>query len=525
MLGIDWMLLGVTFVVASGLATAALYGLVLIFERRPGLESSIFTAGPVPTVFLFDDETLVDATPGANQLLSLSSHGGTAWSRLQHVLLPRFPDMAEQMLQLVDQGTLSLESVDGRSRIEAEWRGGLARLTLIDVERQETAVAVDKMTLESIEGELETLRGIAEDVPYLTWKESSDGQIVWANAAYLEAADRLNPARVVPLWPPGRVFPSHADLSEAPAGRLAVSFPDDAAQRWFDLSDSPMPDGVLRVAMPVDAIILAEHSRAEFVQTLTKTFANLTIGLTIFDRDRRLALFNPALTDLTGISAEFLIQRPSLSAFLDRLREQRILPEPKNYDSWRQRLSMLESEAEMGTFAETWTLADGQVFEVTGRPHPDGAIAFLIQDVSTEVRLTRQFRNELQIKQAALDTFEQAIAVFGEDGALVFANTAYGRMWGSDLRLAIDDMALPAALRLWRTNCPTTPAWRNLAEFGRPGALAPALEFQAERLTGQQLDCRFQALPGGALMASFTEIGEARSLSFRRHDQRAVSRA
>ncbi|MCR8724493.1 PAS-domain containing protein [Frigidibacter sp. ROC022] len=523
MTGIDWVLLCVTLGVATGMAMATLYGLALVTERRQGLEPSIFAAEQVPAVFLFDDETLVDATPGASQLLSLTGRGGTAWSRLQQALLPRFPNLGEQMSQLVDRGALSIESVDGRSRIEAEWRRGLARLTLVDVVRQEATVPVDRMTLESIEAELATLRGIARDVPYLTWKEAPDGQIVWANAAYLEASDRVAPDQALPLWPPHPVFPARHDGAGASC-RKSITFPDDSRPHWYDLSDSPMPDGVLRVAMPVDAIVEAENSRAEFVQTLTKTFATLTVGLAIFDRNRRLALFNPALTDLTGLGAGFLSRRPSLSDFIDRLREQRVLPEPKNYESWRQRLSSLEAEAEQGTFAETWTLADGQVFEVSGRPHPDGAIAFLIQDVSAEVRLTRQFRSELQIKQAVLDTLDHAVAVFGDEGELVFSNQAYDRMWGSASRLAGNDMSLPAALRLWRTNCPAAPAWRSLADPNHREALAQTVEFQAERLTGQQLECRFQPLPGGALMASFTETGEARQLSFRHHAQSAVSR-
>jgi PAS domain-containing protein len=510
--GGDLVLLAALLGASGGLAMLALFAMARIADGNRGMVRSVFADGQMPTVFLFDDEVLVDATPGARQLLGLTQRDGSAWTRLVQVLLPRFPTLTDDMATLVDRGTVAVTSADGRSRIEAEWRQGLARLTLIDVARQETRVPIDKMTLEAMEAELATLRGIAEEVPYLTWKESADGRIVWANAAYLAAADRLTPDAVVPAWPPRPLFPPAQ--AGTPGGRISISVPEGADRAWFDLAERSMKDGVLRVALPADAAVGAERSRAEFVQTLTKTFATLTVGLAIFDRKRRLALFNPALTDLTGLPAEFLIQRPSLAAFIDRLREARVLPEPKNFDSWRHRLSTLEAEAEKGTFAETWTLADGQVFEVSGRPHPDGAIAFLIQDVSAEMRLTRQFRDELNMNQAVLDSLEQSVAVFGADGVLMLANAAYCRMWDMDLRLALRQVTLAAAVRHWRTNCPTTPEWTRLSDLDQRRAPVREVSFQAERLTGQRLSCRFTPLPGGAMMASFSEEGEARSLGF-----------
>lgn len=511
--GGDMVLLAAMLAASGGLAMLAMLVMARLADGGRELAPSVFADGQAPTVFLFDDEDLVDATPGARQLLGLTPREGSAWSRLVQVLLPRFPTLGEDMAQLVDRGTLSVTSADGRSRIEAEWRQGLARLTLIDVARQDTRVPIDRLTLDALEGELETLRGIAAEVPYLTWKESADGHVVWANAAYLAASDRLMPDAVLPVWPPRQLFPPAGAGRED--GRLSLDLPEGAGKAWFDMAERRMQDGVLRVALPADAAVAAERSRAEFVQTLTRTFSTLTVGLAIFDRTRRLVLFNPALTDLTGLPVTFLLRTPSLAAFIDQLREARVLPEPKNFESWRQRISTLEAEAEKGTFAETWTLADGQVFEVSGRPHPDGAIAFLIQDVSAEMRLTRQFRDELTMNQAVIDSLEQAVAVFGADGVLMLANAPYCRMWDMDPRLALRQVTLAAALRQWRTNCPTTAEWARLSELMQRAGAPADLSFRAERLTGQRLACRFSALPGGAIMTSFAEDGEPRRLSFR----------
>ena len=62
-----------------------------------------------------------------------------------------------------------------------------------------------------------------------------------------------------------------------------------------------------------------------------------------------------------------------------------MMPEPKDYRSWRQQMSDLEAAAQNGTYEETWALPTGQTYRVTGRPHPDGAVALLFEDISAEV--------------------------------------------------------------------------------------------------------------------------------------------
>ncbi len=131
-------------------------------------------------------------------------------------------------------------------------------------------------------------------------------------------------------------------------------------------------------AIDINAVISAEIAQRNFVQTLAKTFAQLSTGLAIFDRNSQLALFNPALVDLSALPIEFLSARPDLLSFFDRLCDSRVMPEPKNYNSWRQEIADVIAAATDGSYQETWSLDTGQTYRVSGRPHPDGAIAFLI---------------------------------------------------------------------------------------------------------------------------------------------------
>jgi PAS domain-containing protein len=225
---VDLSVLGTVLFASALSAYLALYVLSLIDSRRRYAEErGILRTERRSVIFLFEDDRLIDATGGAKQLLAVAPREGSAWTRLVQALLPRFPNLDEEMRRLVDAGALSILSNDGQARLEAEWRHGLARSHLVDVERQKAEVAIDRHSLAALEGELEVLRSITDRVPYLTWKESSEGQITWANSAYLDVADRKGPGGPLRPWPPRSLFAPHDPESGEKSQRLSVTLPGE----------------------------------------------------------------------------------------------------------------------------------------------------------------------------------------------------------------------------------------------------------------------------------------------------------
>ena len=239
------------------------------------------------------------------------------------------------------------------------------------------------------------------------------------------------------------------------------------------------------------------------MQPLTKTFAQLSIGLATFDRQRQLALFNPALIDLTSLPAEFLSARPNLLSFFDRLRDRQMMPEPKNYRSWRDQITDLVAAADNGLYLETWSLPSGLTYRISGRPHPDGAVAFLFEDISAEISLTRQFRSQLELGQSALNAMEQSIAVFSATGVLAFSNTAYRKMWHIDPDSGFAEITVIDASRHWQSHSLPTPVWGDLRDF--VNQFGDRSDWQAEVTLrdGRMVACHVAPMPGGATMVQF----------------------
>lgn len=475
-------------------------------DTRPGLPE--MPAGMEPAIFLFEDRMLVDATPSALRLLGPGSSG--EWSRLESYLGQNFPGATAGLGNLSSLGQIELSGgPDGTLRLRAELLSGMARITIVDPEAEGQGVIVDGLSQRAQDDELRQLRAITAETPILIWRQRPDGCIDWANSAYLATVSQR---RGVPVHELG--WPIEA-LLEAPDGllpstsRVAMPSLDGRGQSWFELASRPVQGGTAHFATPIDATVKAEASLREFIQTLGKTFAHLTVGLAIFDRQRQLALFNPALLDLTGLDPQFLIGRPTLFTVLDRLREMRMIPEPKDYRGWRQQMADLERAAAAGFHQETWSLPTGQTYRVTGRPHPDGAVAFLFEDISAEVSLTRRFRAEIEMGQEITDQIAEAIAVFSPAGLLLRANSAYTRLWGVDPGASLGNVTIRDCVRHWQAMTRADPLWTEVRDFVLTLGPRNGWSAKAAFKDGRMLGCRLVPMSGGATLVGFADPADA----------------
>ncbi len=349
-----------------------------------------------------------------------------------------------------------------------------------------------------------TLREIFNVSPFLIWRQSPDGTLTWANRAYKAMAAKVDPEygdndEVLP------VLFAPCPHGQKGSGRRTLRLSDQPGPLWFELYSYTLENGQdVHFALNANPAVQAEEALRTFVQTLTKTFAHLPIGLAIFDRNRRLAVFNPALSDLTALEPDWLTARPTLPAFLDRLRENRHLPEPKDYKSWRDRISALEKAAEDGTYEEHWPLPSGQTYKVTGRPHPEGAVAFLFEDITSSITLRRHLRSELELGQSVIDSLNDAIAVFSTSGDLVLSNDAFVEIWGTDPREIPAGMTVEESIALWQDACQPNPIWKDLKIYcGNPQGRVKS-QSRVTLKTGKTLLLRFEPVARGAILCRFS---------------------
>jgi PAS domain-containing protein len=419
--------------------------------------------------------------------------------------------------------------------VSGQPQGGAALLSIRPASAEARALDAAERELGRVREEASFQREALDRAPILVWTLGPDNQVGWANAAYRERFD-LPEAELAG----GIAGQRHPDvfahvLEEVPltarAGResrrrVRIPSAHESDPHWFEVSQIPLSSGeTLSYAIEADELVAAEASLRRFVETLTETFAHLPIGLAVFDKNRRLGLFNPALCDLVKIDAVWLAGRPCLRDFLERLRETRQMPEQKDFAAFRRMLTELEKSAREGTYEENWVLPSGKIFRVSGRPHPQGALAFLFEDISTAIQLERRYRAELELSQATLDRMSEAIAVFDTSGMLVFVNSAFERLWQIDPMASLDGPGVADLSAIWERRCAPSPLWADLRAFATGADNRTSWTGSAATLDGRCLTVLVAPLPNGSTLVTFrdraapetqTETGDAPGDGLRR---------
>lgn len=467
-------------------------------------------SAPVPTPpapssvpeLLFEKGILHHASNAALDVLPVAI-GLYDWDDLRDILSQRFPDFPCSSDVCTDGVTVIREAGVAGDRALKIQISKCADKLRVSFDAAAGKIGDLTETRQTGSEELETLRQISRCLPLAVWKTDTSDRIVWTNDAYQTLCARrgtVSANQTEPLF----------DLAKAEktrdGQRISINVTDSATPEWYRLTRHPVPDGAIYQAQSLAAVIAAEDAQRAFVQTLAKTFAHLSIGLAIFNRNRQLALFNPALIDLTGLPVAFLSPQPTIDSFFDRLRDNRRMPEPKNYRSWRQRIAELVSAAEHGSFEETWSLEGGQTYRIKGRPHPDGAIAFLIEDISAEVAMTRSFRAEMELSQCLIDTFPDGIAVFSQAGILTFSNKEYDRMWGHEPGSSFVEVTISDAIDFWKQKSEPNPMWPDLHDCALSMGERVAWDMPVCLKGKSPMTCRIEPIVSGSTMVRFSKL-------------------
>jgi PAS domain-containing protein len=510
--GLDYILFAAISLLSAAIAVGLTAQIQRVLGRRRGGQDDNADKGDQPRVLLetprsyeFRDGLLVSGIGSDDAFLSPDTGAAEAFSALSDALSTLHPDLRERMTGLERRGEgFFLIGYLGPDALSVSGRSVMDRLVVTVMPAEDTGGrrAIDARSFDAVEQASLDLRGAQELSAAVQWKEASERRVIWANTAYLRLAERIAGAGAKDLrWPLPRIFGDQL-VPLPPEGtlrRCILNLPDRAEPNWLEVAAMPLPSGsVLFSARSIDRLVATEAALRDFVQTLSKTFATLPIGLAVFDRKRELVLFNPALVSISMLEPGTLSQRPTLRAFLDHLRERRRMPEPRDYKSWRAEIERLEQDAEAGTYHEFWTLPCGASLRVTGRPHPDGAIAFIFEDVSQEVSVTRRFRADLELDRAILDDAGTALIVVDREGQVLRTNAAYDAMWDG-----APAATLVEASRQWHDAFSPTGLWGEIRQFAAHEVdRAPWVETVLSR-DGVAIQCRVAPLRGGHTIVWF----------------------
>ncbi len=401
--------------------------------------------------------------------------------------------------------------------LEADGRaaGGRAILKLRDVagQKRDLARVVDQHR--RLAREIVAARALLDALPMPVWLKDTSGRIEWVNQAYARAVDVEAQAEVytrqVEFLETRQRRDVDAALSRDEVHRQRMHVIVGGERRAYDVVALPLNRASAGLAIDVAALEKAEGELSRQKATHEGMLDRVSSAVAIFGPDRKLSFFNDAFHQLWQLDADWLASHPADGEILDRLREQRQLPEMANYRDFKDKT--LARYGSQSDHEDWWHLADGRTVHFTVVPRPDGGLTYLYDDVTEEFALKRRYELMIHVQKETLDHLKEAVALFATDGRLKLFNPAFAKIWKLDAKLLEKEQHIDDVVKSMQLLHADETTWRDVkrAVTGLSDLRSP-LNGQIQRQDGSTIDYALLPLPDGATLLSFADVTAAKRM-------------
>jgi signal transduction histidine kinase len=318
--------------------------------------------------------------------------------------------------------------------LEADGRtaGGLATLRFRPLAGERRNIAALAHEAHRLGKQVERLSAVLDAAPLPVWLRGSEGKLLWVNQCYAAAVDGSDPDAVVAQGTEiaGRAAMDRTAASSATSCLGRIHAVVSGSMRALDVFEVPVSGGSAGFAIDMTVLEKAEKELDRHIKAHTSTLNKLDTAIAIFGPDQRLKFHNAAYAELWPLDPEWLDSQPPDAEILDRLRNQRCIPEQANYREWRAR--QLTAYTTIEPREDWWHLPDGRTLHVVCEQHPFGGVTYLYENVTDELALESRYNELIGVQRETLDNLEEGIALLGSDGRLKLYNPAFARYWQLD---------------------------------------------------------------------------------------------
>ncbi|MBL4692911.1 MAG: PAS-domain containing protein [Magnetovibrio sp.] len=203
----------------------------------------------------------------------------------------------------------------------------------------------------------------------------------------------------------------------------------DGTPRMLDITETPLPGGgTLGIAQDLTHTEEAESNFTRHISAQNQVMETLATAIAIFDENQRLSFNNSTYASLWKLDASWLGEHPVFGDVLDRLREQRALPEVTDFRTFKKEQTALFGNLKSPT-ESMLHLPDGTMLRAVTTPHPMGGLVFAYEDVTDHLKLERNYNTLGAVQRETLDNLHEGVCVFGADGRMKLKNPAFARIW------------------------------------------------------------------------------------------------
>lgn len=410
---------------------------------------------------------------------------------------------------------LNLSTSAGRG-IEAMGRaiGGQAIVRIRELGGLRRELAESNLRYKALQEETELLRDFAAAAPWPIWAKSVEGNLRYANTAYVRATEGKSVADALQRNLELLESEQRTELARALndnasyAARLPIVVSGE--RRIYDVQALKLGSGSAGIAIDASEAAALRAALTRMVEAHRRTLDQLSSGVAVFDANRRLTFYNESYRRLWGLDQAFLDSNPDDSSILDRLRANRKLPEQPDFRAWKAKLHEAYRAVESETY--TWFLPDGRAVSVVTTPNLEGGVTYLFDNVTESLDLARRYDGLTRVQRETLDNLAEAVAAFGSNGRAQLFNPAFARMWKLSADALNGEPHIEAVEALCKPLYDDPRTWRTLRRSITAIENRAQVALKLERKDGSVLDCMTIPLPDGATLLTFQDITDTENV-------------
>ncbi len=386
---------------------------------------------------------------------------------------------------------------------------GRAVLRLRNVSQAKRDLIAAQTLQRAAQEQAQALRSLLEAIPDPAWIRDRKGNLTFVNDAYARAVEakdsRAAVERRLELLDEDTRKKSALARSLDKAWNAQVPAIVAGARHMLRIVEISSEQGSCGIASDQSDLEAVRADLSQQMEAHVRTLDQLSTGVAIFDRSKKLVFHNAAYRQIWSLDMAFLDQKPSDSEILDQLRSDGRLAYQADFRAWKTELHSAYRALE--TIQQSWHLPDGRTLRSVITPNPQGGVTYLFDDITASHKLESEYNALVKVRSETLDTLREGVAVFGSNGRLKLLNPAFAKIWGIDQERLKNNPHIEMVAQACIQSGTDAPVWGALTSVvAGLHDLRTGFEQRLERDNGMMIDCTAAPLPDGGTLLTFTDV-------------------
>lgn len=232
-------------------------------------------------------------------------------------------------------------------------------------------------------------------------------------------------------------------------------------------------------------------------------------AIAIFDSNRRIKYYNQAYVKLWELDESYLESLPRYEEILDKLHHEHKSSEYTNFFAFKQnRINFFTTLTD--TYNDFLFLPDGRSLRLLIIPHTFGGLLFSFEDMTDHFALKVSYNTLIKVQQTTLNNLQEAVCVFGEDGAITLYNIKFKDLWGFSSEFLNSNPTIHELINNYKVLLNTDRDLRtHLINIHQAFQERKIIEEYMKRIDNLHIKRRMIPLPNGATMISDLDVTDS----------------